>query len=462
MKKEVVAIILAAGKGTRMKSSLSKVLHPILGVPLLGYPVEACRKAGVSDVVAVIGHQGEAVREVFRDTGLVFAVQEEQKGTGHAVLCARDGVGEGKGVALILCGDVPLIRPETLQALLESHLSSGNLVTVLSMAPENPAGYGRLVRSDKGGLLSIVEEKDATAEEKEIKEVNTGTYAVTMPWLWGALGQVGSDNSQGEYYLTDIVKIAAREGKAGSLLLGDPVEVMGINDRAQLAEASLHMRARINRTWMESGVTIEDPSSAWIEPEAVIGEDVTIGPGVSLAGRTVVGRGVVIGQGTLVKDSEIAPGAIVKPYCVIEKAFVGERAVIGPFAHLRPKSKILAEAKAGNFVEIKNSVIGDGSKVSHLSYIGDSEVGRNVNVGAGTITCNYDGANKWGTKIGDGAFIGSNSSLVAPVSIGAGAVVGAGSTITKDVPPGSLGIGRAMQKSISGWKKPVKKTGGDK
>jgi bifunctional UDP-N-acetylglucosamine pyrophosphorylase/glucosamine-1-phosphate N-acetyltransferase len=459
MRKEVVAIILAAGKGTRMKSSLSKVLHPIMGIPLLGLPIDACHKAGIRDIVAVVGHQAEAVRGAFGSAGVSFAVQEEQKGTGHAVICSKDSVGINEGVALILCGDVPLIRPETLNALLDDHLSSGNLVTVLSMEPQDPTGYGRLVRSDAGGLLAIVEEKDASQDEKKIREVNTGTYAVTLPWLWGALGSVGSDNSQGEYYLTDIVRLAAARGRAGSLLLADPVEVMGINDRVQLAEAANHLRARINKKWMERGVTIEDPASAWIEPRVELGEDVTIESNVRLSGQTVIGGGAVIGQGSVIRDSKVAAGAVIKPYCVIEKAFVGERASVGPFAHLRPKAHLGVSSRAGNFVEIKNATLEEGSKVSHLSYIGDAEVGRNVNIGAGTITCNYDGVNKFKTVIGEGAFIGSNSSLVAPVTIGADAVVGAGSTITKDVPPGSLGIGRAMQKSISGWKRPVKKAG---
>ncbi|TLN26295.1 bifunctional UDP-N-acetylglucosamine diphosphorylase/glucosamine-1-phosphate N-acetyltransferase GlmU [bacterium] len=454
MSEKTMAIMLCAGKGTRMKSPLAKVLHPIMGKPIMSYPVAALKEAGINDIVAVIGHQAEAVREYFGES-LAWALQEEQKGTGHAVMCAEAASPRSNGTALILCGDVPLITSETIALLLGSHRETGNLVTVLSMIPEDPNGYGRLVRDERGGLKAIVEHKDASEAERGIREVNTGTFAVSMPWLWAALKTLTTDNSQGEYYLTDIVKAAAAEGRAGSFVLADPVEALGINDRVQLAEAAGHLRARINKKLMEGGVTIEDSASTWIFPGAKIAPDVTVAPFCRIEGESEIGSGSLIGQGCVIKSSHIQEGVVIKPYSVIESAFVGKGASVGPFAHLRPKARIMEGAKVGNFVEIKNTTLGEGSKASHLTYLGDAVVGKDANIGAGTITCNYDGKNKFRTVIGDGAFIGSNSSLVAPVEIGKNAVTGAGSTITKDVAEEALGISRAPQKTIDGWKKRI-------
>ncbi len=455
---DVVAIVLAAGKGTRMNSELAKVLHPLLGRPLLAYPLVACREAGVGRIVAVVGHQADRVREALAAPDLAFALQAEQRGTGHAVSVAREALDGFSGTALILCVDVPLLRPETLVLLADRHRASGDRVTVLSMEPADPTGYGRLVRDGDGRLRAIVEERDADGAQRAVREVNTGTYAVDVPWLWDAVAGLAADNSQGEYYLTDIVAAAAREGRAGSVLLEDPDEVMGINSRVHLAEAGAVLRDRINRAWMEAGVTLEDPSSTWIEPGVVLSPDVTVGPGVRLAGATRVAVGAWIETGCVVTDSEIGPGARIKPYSVVGEAKVGPGAQVGPFAHLRPGAVLEDDAKVGNFVEMKKAVLGRGSKASHLTYLGDAAVGPGANIGAGTITCNYDGVHKHATVIGEGAFIGSNTALVAPVTVGAGATVAAGSTITKHVPAGGLGVARAKQRNVDGWSEKTAKT----
>ncbi len=447
---DVVAVVLAAGKGTRMRSSVAKVLHPLLGRPLLSFPIEASRAAGVGRTAVVVGHQAEEVCRVLDAPDVTFVLQAEQRGTGHAVLCAREALEGFQGTALVLCGDVPLLRPETLRRLEAAHREAGTLVTVLSMEPPEPGGYGRLVRDASGRLLRIVEEQDASPAEKAVREVNTGTYALEFPWAWGALEALGTRNSQGEYYLTDVVAAAARVGGAASVLLEDPEEVMGINSRAHLAEAGAALRRRINRAWMEAGVTLEDPDSTWIEPGVVLAPDVTLGPGCRLQGTTRVAEGARIDQGVVVADSEIGPGAHVKPYCVLAEARLGPGAEVGPFAHLRPGAVLAEGARVGNFVEMKQSVLGRGSKASHLTYLGDTTVGERANIGAGTITCNYDGVQKHRTVIGDRAFIGSNTSLVAPVRVGTGATVGAGSTVTQDVPEGALGIARARQQNLEG------------
>jgi bifunctional UDP-N-acetylglucosamine pyrophosphorylase/glucosamine-1-phosphate N-acetyltransferase len=449
--RDLTAVILAAGKGTRMRSRTNKVLHPVLGRPLLAYPIAACRAAGVGRIVIVVGHQHAEVRDAVGAPDVDFAVQEEQKGTGHAVLCAREALGSTAGTLLILCGDVPLIRPETLLRLVERHRGTSALATVLSMEPGDPGAYGRLVRDRQGALLRIVEARDAAAGELAIGEVNTGTYAAEMPWLWEALAGVGAANEQGEYYLTDVIEQSARAGRASSLLLEDPDEVIGVNSRAELAEVGAVLRGRINRDWMEAGVTLEDPDRTWIEPDVVLEPDVVIGPACRLSGRTRVATGAHIEQGAVIRDSDIGPGARLLPYCVLTEARVGLAAQVGPFAHLRPGATLEEASKVGNFVEIKKSVLGRGSKANHLTYLGDTTVGEKANIGAGTITCNYDGTNKHQTRIGDRAFIGSNTSLVDPVEIGSGASVAAGSTITQDVPPASLGVGRARQRNVADW-----------
>jgi bifunctional UDP-N-acetylglucosamine pyrophosphorylase / glucosamine-1-phosphate N-acetyltransferase len=458
---DLVAVVLAAGKGTRMKSSVAKVLHPLLGRPLLAYPLDACRAAAVPRIVAVVGHQAEEVEKRLSAPDLSFALQAEQRGTGDAVLAARGALADFSGTVLILSGDVPLIRGETLVSLLEAHRSSGALVTVLSMTPAEPAGYGRLLRDRQGTLRRIVEERDADPGTRAIREVNTGTYAVRAPWIWGALENLTAGNEQGEFYLTDVVEAAAREGGAQSLLLQEPEEVMGINSRVHLADAAAALRRRINGRWMEAGVSLEDPSTTWIEPGVVLAPDVTLGPGCRLAGETRVASGARLEQGCVVTDSDIGPGAHLKPYCVLSEARVAAGAQVGPFAHLRPGADVGEGAHVGNFVELKKARLGRGSKANHLTYLGDTEVGEGANIGAGTITCNYDGSAKHRTVIGDGAFIGSNASLVAPVSVGSGATIAAGSTITADVPDGALGIGRGRQQNVQGWDaRKVRRTAG--
>ncbi len=447
----VAAVVLAAGKGTRMRSERAKVLHPMLGRPLLAYPLDACRAAGVGRVVVVVGHQAEAVERALSAPDVTFALQAEQRGTGHAVLCAAGALEGFEGTALILCGDVPLIRPGTLRALVDAHRKAGALLTVLTMEPPDPSGYGRVVRDPSGRPARIVEEADASPEERAVREVNTGTYAAELPWLFRVLETVGSDNRQGEMYLTDALEAAAREGRAASVLLEDPDEVMGVNSRTHLARAAAVLRERINREWMEAGVTLEDPATTWIEPGVTLEPDVTVGPGCRLAGSTRVYRGTIIHTGCVITDSEIGPGCLLKPYCVLTEARLEEGAQVGPFAHLRPGAVMEPGARVGNFVEMKKTVLGRGSKANHLTYLGDTTVGEGANIGAGTITCNYDGVNKHPTRIGNGAFIGSNSSLVAPVTVGDEATVAAGSTITKDVPDGALGVGRGKQRNVEGW-----------
>lgn len=458
--KELSAIILAAGKGVRMKSALAKVLHPILGRPMIFYPVESLRKAGVSEITVVVGHQGEDVAKALG--GSVSTVrQERQLGTADAVNAARAVFAGREGTALILCGDAPLLTASTLSGLLTLHREGNALVTVLTARLPDPTGYGRIVRDHAGKVVSIVEEKDADTGTKAIGEVNTGTYAVSLPWLWEALDKISNQNSQGEYYLTDIVAQAAKKGRASALTVADPAEAMGINSRAQLSEATHAMRKRINGEWMEAGVTFLDPSSAIVWPGVKLSEDVTIGPSVMLTGTTIIGRDTVIEAGAVVNDTEVGEGVRIKPYSVLDGAKLEKGAAVGPFAHLRPGAVLMGGAKVGNFVEIKKSLLGPGVKASHLTYIGDAEIGEGTNVGAGTITCNYDGKNKHRTVIGKGAFIGSNTSLVAPVTVGDKAIIGAGSTITRDVPPEALSVTRAPQKTIEGFKKRAGKKSGE-
>lgn len=459
--KELCAIILAAGKGVRMKSALAKVLHPILGRPMISYPVDACRKAGAGEIVVVVGHLGEEVSRALGG-GVTTVRQERQLGTADAVNAARGILAGREGTALILCGDTPLLTASTLSALLARHQDDGALVTVLTANLPDPKGYGRIVRDGAGKAVSIVEEKDANPAAKAIKEINTGTYAVNLPWLWETLRGISNANSQGEFYLTDMVAAAAGEGRVSTVPAADPAESMGINSRAQLAEAADAMRIRINREWMDAGVSFLDPSTALVEPGVELAEDITIGPSVMLTGNTRIGRNSVIEAGSIVNDTQIGEGVRIKPYSVLDGAELEDGVAVGPFANLRPGAKLMSGARVGNFVEIKKSTLGPGVKANHLSYIGDAEIGEGTNVGAGTITCNYDGKNKHRTVVGKGAFIGSNTSLVAPVMVGDGAIVGAGSTITRDVPPEALSVTRAPQKTIEGWKRrAVKKSGED-
>lgn len=446
-------IILAAGKGTRMKSELPKVLHPVCGKPMISYPLAEAKKAGAGKIVGVIGHGAEAVRSSLDDEGIDFVVQEEQLGTGHAVMVCETALEDKDIPVVILCGDAPLIRSSTIAGLVKSHRENKNSVTVLTAEMEEPGGYGRIIK-DGSEIAKIVEEKDASEAERAIREVNSGVYCVEGSFLFEALKKVGSNNAQGEYYLTDIIGIGRDLGlKVGWSKLNDGDEIMGINSRKELAEANRLMRKRILGSLMEGGVSIIDPDNTYIDDGIEIGADSIIHPQVSLTGRTLIGNGCIIEAGTQIRDSSLNDGAHIKPYCVITESMIEERATVGPFAHIRPSSHIKQKAKVGNFVEIKKSVINEGSKVNHLSYIGDSDIGRDVNIGAGTITCNYDGYNKFKTKIEDGAFIGSGTNLVAPVTIGKGAIIGAGSTITKTVLQDSLALTRADQRTVKDWAK---------
>ncbi len=446
----LAAVILAAGKGTRMKSDLPKVLHKVCGVPMVCHVLKAAREAGSDRIVLVAGFGGELVeQEIKGQAEVVF--QHDQLGTAHALLQAAPALREFAGDILVLCGDTPLVSAGTLKRLVTAHRESDAWATVLTAAPGDPTGYGRVIRNGDGKVARIVEHKDAAPEDLAVGEINTGIYCFKSRGLFNALALLKAENVQGEYYLPDIIGQYAGEGKAVAAVPGaDPVEIMGINDRAQLAEAQAAMRRRINRYFMLSGVTMVDPSTAYIDAGVTIGPDTVIYPNTIIQGETAVGRGCSIGPFTQLVSARLGDNVTVRQ-SVIEDSDIGGNCIIGPYSYVRPGCVLEGQVKVGDFVELKKVKIGYGTKVPHLSYVGDAVLGRNVNVGAGTITCNYDGEKKWTTIIDDNAFIGSNTNLVAPVRVGSGAVVGAGSTITKDVPDGALGVARDKQKNIPGW-----------
>jgi len=450
--KNIASIILAAGLGKRMRSTLPKVLHRVCGRPMLFYPLEALGGVKVEKRVVVIGHGGDLVRDYFADAAVDFATQEEQLGTGHAVRCAEEALRGFSGDILILSGDVPLIQAGILKELIRSHRRTKALLSLVTMSLDEPTGYGRVVRDGSGAVERVVEEKDATDDERRISEVNAGIYMVDAEFLFSQLKRIKSSNAQGEYYLPDLVPMAiGSDGVVAALRHNNPREVMGVNNRVELAEANGLLRTRINRGHMMGGITMVDPQSVYIDYGVKIGRDTTIYPNVFIEGESSIGAGCTIEEGSKLVDSTLAGGVAVRSNSLLEQSKVGMEAVVGPLAHLRPGSVIAARARVGNFVEIKNSTIGVGSKINHLTYVGDADVGKGVNVGAGTITCNYDGRKKYRTVIKDGAFIGSDSQLVAPVTVGRGAYIGSGSTITKDVPPRSLALSRTAQKNIEGW-----------
>jgi len=422
------------------------VLHPLCGRPLIAYPLRIARTLA-DRIVLVIGPNAEEVATV-AGPDVRSIVQKERLGSGHAVQQAQAECGEG--TILVLPGDMPLLSAETIGRLVDHHQKSRAAATVLTGIVEDPKGYGRVVRRG-GRVKKIVEDRDATAAEKKIAEINTAVYCFAASRLWPALEKVRPHNDQGEYYLTDVIDILARAGGRIEAVVSDAGEAAGVNDRKQLAAVAAVQRRRILDRLMESGVTILDPASTYIEDGVTIGPDTTIYPQVVIEGQSSIGSECVIGVGSHVSASSLSDRVTLLPYCVIRESAIEEAATLGPFCHLRPLAQVGAKAKIGNFVELKKSTIGRGSKVPHLSYVGDATIGEGVNVGAGTITCNYDGVNKHETKIGDRAFIGTNTSLVAPVTVGEGAYVGAGSTITKDVPPGALAVGRAQQFVKEGW-----------
>jgi bifunctional UDP-N-acetylglucosamine pyrophosphorylase/glucosamine-1-phosphate N-acetyltransferase len=449
----LAAVVLCAGKGTRMKSEKAKVLHPILGRPICTYPVNRALELGASTVVPVVGHQAEAVEKTVRahfpDAPLRFALQKEQRGTADAVRSAEEALKGYSGRVLILYGDAPLLRRETLEALLAAHDKAGGALALVSTVLEDPTGYGRVIR-EGGKVARIVEHKDCTPEQRAVRECNAGIYSVDADFLWKALAEIKPQNAQGEYYLTDLVELAAKQGPVSSVE-ADATETAGVNDKVELAARARVLQQRINEAHMRAGVSIQDPATAYIEEGIIIGTDTEVGPMVTLSAGTLIGRGVTIGQGSVISASTVADGTVIKPYSVLEEARVGERNVIGPFARLRPGTELAEDVHLGNFVETKKAQIGKGSKANHLTYLGDAKIGAGCNVGAGTITCNYDGVNKHLTELGDGVFIGSDTQLVAPVTVGDGAYVGAGTTVTKNVPPGSLAVSRAPQVTKEGW-----------
>jgi bifunctional UDP-N-acetylglucosamine pyrophosphorylase/glucosamine-1-phosphate N-acetyltransferase len=446
-------IILAAGQGTRMRSALPKVLHDLAGRPLLQHVIDAALDLQPELIALVYGHGGEQLRQRLSDAPVVWVEQAERLGTAHAVAQAMEAVA-GLDRLLVLYGDVPLIRAETLRHLLDC--AEGGL-GLLTAELADPSGYGRIVRNDLRHVQRIVEHKDADAEELAIREVNSGIMSLDRAQLQGWLQRIGNDNAQGEYYLTDVVGLAVADGvPVEGVVIADPNEILGVNDRVQLADLERRYQRRAASELMRAGVSLRDPARFDLRGRLQAGQDCLIDINVIIEGEVVLGDGVQIGAHCLLKDCQIAAGSQVLPHCVIEQALIGPDCRIGPFARIRPGTELAGHNHIGNFVETKNAQVAEGSKINHLSYIGDSQIGRKVNVGAGTITCNYDGANKHRTRIGDGAFIGSNSALVAPVEIGAGATIGAGSVINKNAPDGELTLTRAKQMTLKGWKRPQK------
>lgn len=447
----VTAVVMAAGKGTRMKSKYPKVLHQICGKSLVAHVIQSLREAFIDEITVVIGH-GKELLEQALGTKVNYAYQLEQLGTGHAVLQAKSYIDTSK-IVLVVSGDTPLLSPDTLSLLVRKHQETGASVTVLTAVPDNASGYGRIVRNDSGLIQAIVEDKDASSAIKAIKEINTGTYCFSGDFLFQSLDKLQPNNAQNEYYLTDVIAQAVESGlPVVAEKCRDPRELLGINSRGQLAAAAQVMNQRIVEILMASGVTIMDPESTFIERDVEVGKDSLILPFTFLQGQTTIGEDCTIGPNSRIADSIVGNGVIIE-HSVVKSAEIGDACSVGPFAYIRPGTVLGSEVKIGDFVEIKKSFINDGSKVPHLSYIGDSQIGKNVNIGAGTITCNYDGRNKFPTDIADNAFIGSNTNLVAPVKVGPGAVVAAGSTITKDVPGQSLGVARAKQINVENWAK---------
>ncbi|EEG76613.1 bifunctional UDP-N-acetylglucosamine diphosphorylase/glucosamine-1-phosphate N-acetyltransferase GlmU [Dethiobacter alkaliphilus] len=444
---KVTTVVLAAGEGKRMKSQTPKVLHRICGRSLLGHVLAAVEKASQQKIV-VVGHGAQQVKEAFGDK-VQYAYQHQQLGTGHAVMQAEQQIPRA-GDVFILCGDTPLLSAEVMEKMLLAHKQSGVAATVLTAVVPDAYGYGRIIRTEAGDVVKIVEEKDATEGERTVREINTGTYLFQAEALLDSLGDLDNDNAQGEYYLTDCIALLISRGlKVGSYCLEDYRMALGVNDRSQLAEAAKLLRERINGELMAGGVTIHDPATTYVDVDVRVGEDTELLPNTYLKGATEIGARCVIGPGTEITECQIGSCVTVR-HSVLNRSVLEDNVTVGPFAHLRPETVLRSGVKVGDFVEIKKSDIGSQSKVPHLSYVGDARVGQGVNLGAGTIVVNYDGKNKHVTEIGPRAFIGCNSNLVAPVSIGKGAFVAAGSTITKDVPDGSLSLARPKQVNKEG------------
>lgn len=448
---KTTAIILAAGQGTRMKSKLPKVLHKALGKPMVQWVIDCLDAAGVADKIAVLGHGGEQVAQVVEGQAQIV-YQTEQLGTGHAVMQAAPALSANNDCVLVICGDTPLLRAQTISELIAQHQAEGNVVTLLTANAENPAGYGRIVRKGQQ-IAAIVEQKDASEEEKLISEINTGTYCFDQKFLLQFLSVLDTNNAQKEYYLTDLIKIANQHQlPVGGFVLTDFYESLGVNNRVQLSQAEQILRQRKCQEVMLGGVTLLNPAATYIGADVVIGNDTIIYPNVVLEGKTVIGSDNVIGMNCRFMDSTIGDGNDIQSTVIVESV-VGNGCKIGPMAYLRPGTVLADNVKVGDFVEVKKSQVGRGSKIPHLSYVGDSVVGSGVNIGCGTITCNYDGVHKYQTIIEDGAFIGSNTNLVAPVTIKENAFIGAGSTITRDVTANALALTRAELRVKENWRK---------
>lgn len=446
------AVVLAAGQGTRMKSKLYKVLHPVCGKPMVEHVVDQISTLDVDKVVTIVGHGAEKVQERLAGKS-EFVKQEEQLGTAHAVLQAKAALAEKDGVTLVVCGDTPLIEASTMEALLKYHHEKRAKATILTTVIEDPTGYGRIIRDDLGIVEKIVEHKDATEKEQRISEINTGTYCFDNKALFEALEKVSNDNVQGEYYLPDVIKILKDSDEVvAAYRMESFEESLGVNDRIALAEASKLMQRRINENHMRNGVTLVNPESTYIDINVKIGQDTVVEPGVMLRGDTVIGDDCVVTSGSEIVNSIIGERVHIRSSSIFESK-VGDDVQIGPYAHLRPESDIHNHVKIGNYVETKKAVVGEGTKLPHFIYMGDAEIGKNVNVGCGSIAVNYDGKNKAKTIIGDDVFVGCNSNLVAPVKVGNRAFIAAGSTITKDVPDDALGIARAKQDNKIGYAK---------
>lgn len=447
---DLVTVILAAGKGTRMKSSLPKVLHRVGGKPMLQHVLDAAKSAGSKRNVVVVGFGGEAVQAAMGNQA-EFVIQKEQLGTGHAVLQTKSLLEEEEGTVMVLCGDTPLLTGNLLRKLYDAHCETGAKATVLTAIMENPDGYGRIVHMPDGTVEKIVEHKDATEEERRIKEVNSGIYCFAAKDLFAALGEVKNDNAQGEYYLPDVLEILRKEGKKiWAVSTEDDESTLGINSRSQLAQAEGILRRRKNEELMAEGVTLMDPSSTFIDADVKIGRDTVIYPFTWIEGKSVIGENCELGPNVRLQNVTLGNG-VTGQFTYAHDAVIDDGVVLGQFVHIRPDTHLMEKVKIGNFVEVKNSNVGKGTKLPHLSYIGDCDMGANVNMGCGTITVNYDGKKKFRTVVGDNAFIGCNSNLVAPVTVEDNAYVGAGSTITKTVPANHLAIARARQTNVDNW-----------
>ena len=445
-------VILAAGQGTRMKSRMPKVLHRLAGKPLIEHVLDTAQTVTPETITIVVGHEAESVQDLVGERPNVgWALQEPQLGTAHALQQTESRLAAKRGTVILLSGDVPMLEASTLQRLVATHQTAGAAATVVTAIVDRPYGYGRIVRT-RGRIARIVEERDASPAVRKIREINGGIYAFDLAPLFDALRAIASQNAQGEYYLTDLIAIYRRR-KLGveTLLVDNPQEIRGINSRTELAEVSRIVRQTKNEELMAAGVTIIDPATTYIDPDVQVGPDTVIHPGVAIEGQSRIGAACEIHSHVRIVDSEIGDKAVIQDFCLILGSRIAESASVGPFAHLRPDTVVGEGAKIGNFVELKKTTLGPGSKANHLAYLGDATIGARVNVGAGTITCNYDGTSKHPTVIEDEAFIGSDSQLIAPVRIGKGAYVGAGSSITEDVPPGALGIARGRQTNVAGW-----------